>query len=55
MGKLSEKELNLSRHLWKGPVFGRGVLVSSSLQSFSHSQVGRVRLSPCELNRGTLL
>jgi len=49
MRNQNERGFGLAKHLWKGPAFGRGVLISSFCCSYS--QVGRVGLSLCELNK----
>ena len=53
VGKQNESVLHLAKHLQGWQAFGKGVFISSCCCSYS--QVGRVRLSLYELNKGTLV
>ena len=50
-GNNVKSPFNSCRYLWERHTSGRGILV---FFPNSHSQVSRVRLSPCELNKSTL-
>ena len=51
--KKVKRVFHLAKHLWEGPAFGKGCV---HLFIFcSHSQVSRVRLYLCELDKGTLV
>ena len=47
--------VSFAKYLLVGQPRGGDVGMSSFLPSGSHSQVGRVRMSPCEPNKGTLV